>query len=84
MARGNATDKGLALSDERIKGIKVPMLALVGADDPLRAGVDALKGRLPAVQVVVIDKADHITAFNREEFVRGLKEFLDAHRAAPK
>ena len=58
MARGNATDKGLALSDERIKGIKVPMLALVGADDPLRAGVDALKGRLPAVQVVVIDKAD--------------------------
>jgi pimeloyl-ACP methyl ester carboxylesterase len=84
VARGNVIDKKLALSDEQIKGIKVPMLALVGADDPLRAGVDALKGRLPAVQVVVIDKADHITAFNREEFVRGLKEFLDAHRAAPK
>jgi hypothetical protein len=36
------------------------------------------------VKVVVIDKADHITAFGREEFVNGLKEFPDAHRAAKK
>jgi pimeloyl-ACP methyl ester carboxylesterase len=84
VARGNVTDKDLALSEEKIKGIKVPMLALIGADDPLRAGVDALKKRLPDVKVVVIDKADHVTAFGREEFVSGLKEFLDAHRAAKK
>jgi pimeloyl-ACP methyl ester carboxylesterase len=80
--RGNITDKGLALSDAQVKGIKVPMLALIGEADPLREGVDELKKRLPGVKVVVIDKADHVTAFGREEFVRGLKEFLDAHRAA--
>jgi pimeloyl-ACP methyl ester carboxylesterase len=79
--RGGMTDKNMALSEEQINGIKVPMLALIGADDPLRPGVDALKKQLPDVKVVVIDKADHITAFAREEFVNGLKEFLDAHRA---
>jgi pimeloyl-ACP methyl ester carboxylesterase len=80
--RGNVNDKDLALSEDKVKGIKVPMLALIGADDPLRAGVDELKKQLPAVKAVVIEKANHMTAFRREEFVRGLKEFLDAHRAA--
>jgi pimeloyl-ACP methyl ester carboxylesterase len=80
--RANANDKDLELSEGIVKGIKVPVLALIGETDPLRAGVDELKKQLPAVKVVVIDKADHRTAFGREEFVRGLKEFLDAHRAA--
>jgi pimeloyl-ACP methyl ester carboxylesterase len=79
--RGSLTDKGLALSEAQVKGIKVPMLALIGADDPLKSGVEALKKQLPEVKVVVIDKADHMTAFGPEEFVTGLKEFLDAHRA---
>jgi pimeloyl-ACP methyl ester carboxylesterase len=82
--RGGLNDKEQALSDEKVKGIKVPMPALIGETDPLRPGVDELKKRLPDVKVVVIDKADHITAFGREEFVSGLKEFLDAHRAAKK
>jgi pimeloyl-ACP methyl ester carboxylesterase len=82
--RGNLNDKDLALSEEKVKGIKVPLLALIGASDPLRAGVDELKKRLPDLKVVVIDKADHITAFSREEFVSALKEFLGAHRTAKK
>src|SRR5262249_37282914 len=82
--RGNSNDKGLALSEEQVKGIKPPMLALIGEDDPLKEGVDELKKRLPDMKVVVIDKAGHMTAFSREEFVNGLKEFLDAHRAPKK
>jgi pimeloyl-ACP methyl ester carboxylesterase len=82
--RGSIDDKKLALSEEQIKAIKVPLLALIGADDPLRAGVDALKKQLPDVKVVVIDKADHMTAFRRDEFVAGLKDFLDAHRGSRK
>ena len=82
--RGNINDKGLVLSEDQIKGIKAPMLALIGSADPLRAAVDDLKKQRPDVKVIVIDKANHMTAFNREEFVSGLKEFLDAHRAAKK
>jgi pimeloyl-ACP methyl ester carboxylesterase len=82
--RGSIEDKKLALSKEQIQAIKVPMLALIGADDPLRAGVDTLKKELPDVKVVVIDKSDHMTAFRRPEFVGGLKDFLDAHRTSRK
>ncbi|HEV3145611.1 MAG TPA: alpha/beta hydrolase [Gemmataceae bacterium] len=78
--RGGFVDKNLPLTDEQIKGIKVPMLALIGGDDPLKAGVDALAKKLPEMKVVVFDKADHIQAFGRDEFVNGMKEFLDQHR----
>jgi pimeloyl-ACP methyl ester carboxylesterase len=82
--RGGINNKDLALSDEQVKGIKVPMLSLIGDSDPLKTGVDELKKRLPELEVIVIDKADHMTAFGREEFVKGLKEFLDKHRSGKK
>jgi pimeloyl-ACP methyl ester carboxylesterase len=81
LVRSAIDDKDLNLPPERVKGITVPVLALIGEVDPLRDDVDDLKKCLPAVKVVVIDKADHITAFSRPEFVDALKEFLDAQRA---
>jgi pimeloyl-ACP methyl ester carboxylesterase len=78
--RGSGS-KELKLTEEQINGIKLPMLAVVGVSDPLRAGVDALKKQLPDTKVVVIDKADHVTAFNRDEFVSAIKDFLDAHKS---
>jgi pimeloyl-ACP methyl ester carboxylesterase len=74
--------KDAALADKQIAALRVPVLALIGADDPLRTDVNALEKVLPALQVVVIDGADHITAFNRAEFVSALKGFLDRHRQA--
>lgn len=74
-----ATGKEMFLSDEQVKAIKMPMLALIGSDDPFLADVEQLKKRLPDLPVVQIDKADHITAFTREEFIQAIKKFLDAH-----
>jgi hypothetical protein len=76
--------KELAISDDQVKGIKVPMTALIGEVDPLRAGVDALKKLRPDLPVVVIDKADHISAFSRPEFVDGVKQILDRQHAKKK
>ncbi len=84
LMRGSINDKNLDLSEERIKSIRVPMLAVIGSEDPIRKGVDELKRRLPELKVVVIDKADHITAYGREQFVNAIKDFLDAHHAAKK
>jgi pimeloyl-ACP methyl ester carboxylesterase len=78
--RGGFMDKNLPLNDEQIKKIKVPMLALIGGDDPLKEGVDELKTKLPDMKVVVIPKADHVEAFGKDEFVTALKEFLDQHK----
>jgi pimeloyl-ACP methyl ester carboxylesterase len=76
VARGALT-KELRVSDKEIKDIRVPTLALIGADDPLRDGVDQLKQLLPMAKVVVIDKADHMTAMGSPEFIGGLRQFLD-------
>jgi pimeloyl-ACP methyl ester carboxylesterase len=84
VVRGLAADKNLDLSEEQVKAIKVPMLAVIGADDPIRKGVDELKKRLPELKVVVIDKADHIATYGREQFVNAIKDFLDAHHTAKK
>jgi pimeloyl-ACP methyl ester carboxylesterase len=69
----------LAVSDEKLKANQVPTLALIGAIDPLKKGVDDLKGRLSNLRIVVINDADHMTAFTRPEFVMELKEFLGKH-----
>jgi pimeloyl-ACP methyl ester carboxylesterase len=71
--------KNLAVSDAQLKANQAPTLALIGEIDPLKKGVDELKGRLSNLRTVVIDGADHMTAFTRPEFVQELKEFLRKH-----
>jgi pimeloyl-ACP methyl ester carboxylesterase len=76
--------KGLTVSDKQLKANRVPVLALIGADDPLKKGVDELRGRLADLKEVVIPGADHITAYTRAEFVQALRSFLEAHRTGGK
>jgi pimeloyl-ACP methyl ester carboxylesterase len=71
--------KELELSAAELRKIHEPVLALVGAYDPFRAGVDALTGQLPDLRIVVIPRADHMNAFKKPEFVHALKAFLDEH-----
>jgi pimeloyl-ACP methyl ester carboxylesterase len=71
--------KGLAVSDKELKANRVPVLAIIGADDPLKKGVDAVKGELSELRVVVIPGADHITTFMRPQFVQSLLAFLEKH-----
>jgi pimeloyl-ACP methyl ester carboxylesterase len=73
---------GLLVSDEKLKANKVPTLVLIGDQDPLKQGVDALNGRLSNYHVVVIKDADHMSAPRKEQFVKELKDFLGAHGAS--
>jgi pimeloyl-ACP methyl ester carboxylesterase len=70
----------LCVADDQLRANRVPTLALIGASDPLRKGVDALVGRLANLEVVVIDGADHMTAFIKPQFVDELMKFLATHR----
>ncbi|MBL9125041.1 MAG: alpha/beta hydrolase [Planctomycetaceae bacterium] len=74
--------KGLAVTEEQVKANQAPVLALIGEVDPLKTGVDELQGVMPHLEVVVIEKADHMTAFPDPKFLRSLQEFLSKHRAA--
>ena len=71
--------KSLTIAEEALKSNTVPTLALIGAIDPLKAGVDEMKGRLPNLQIVVLDRADHLNAFAMPEFTKSLKQFLGQH-----
>jgi pimeloyl-ACP methyl ester carboxylesterase len=71
--------KNLWLSEEQLKKITVPTLAIIGEIDPLKEGVDALQGRMPNLKVVVIKRGDHMNAFVAPEFAQSLKDFLAEH-----
>lgn len=71
--------KDLTIPEEKLKTNQVPALALIGALDPLKEGVDALKGRMTNLTIVVIDGADHLTAFTRPEFIKVFRDFVTQH-----
>jgi pimeloyl-ACP methyl ester carboxylesterase len=74
---------GLAVAEEKLKENKVPTLSLIGEIDPLKLGVDELEKRMTNLKVVVIDGADHMTAFTNPVFVSSLRDFLAAHAQKP-
>jgi pimeloyl-ACP methyl ester carboxylesterase len=73
----------LAVTDAELQANRVPTLAVIGELDPLKTGVDDLRGRLANAKTVVIADADHMTAFTRPEFLDSLKTFLEKHSARP-
>jgi pimeloyl-ACP methyl ester carboxylesterase len=76
--------KELGVAEDKLKANRVPTLALIGGDDPLKQGVDALNGVMANLSVMVIEDTDHMTAFASPEFVKGLREFLEKHAAKSK
>jgi pimeloyl-ACP methyl ester carboxylesterase len=73
--------KNLAVADAKLKANLVPVLGLVGAQDPLKKNLDALKGVLGNLErVVAIPDADHISAPTEPAFIRSLQEFLAKHK----
>ena len=67
---------GLQVPESAAKAIAVPMLAVVGEIDPLRVGVEALDGILPAVEVVIVPGKDHITAMADPVLAQSVHDFV--------
>ena len=74
--------KGLAVPEEKLKANKVPVLAIIGDQDPLKAGVDDMQERMANLTVSVIEGADHMTTFTNPKFVNDLKAFLKSNSPA--
>ena len=71
----------LSVTEEQLKHNRVPTLAIIGEIDPLKVGVVELEDVMPNLDVVVIEKADHMTTFWSPKFVESLRTFLAAHPA---
>lgn len=70
---------GLAVTEQQLCANKVPTLALIGGDDPLKAGVDELEKVMANLTVEVIPATNHMTAFGAAKFTNDLKAFLGSH-----
>lgn len=80
-----ATIRGMSqfsLSEDQVRAVTVPTLAIIGERDPLKDTVDPLAGVLPGVRIVVIPQADHMNAFTNELFRTTLRDFLVERSAA--
>ena len=65
------------LSEEEVRGIQVPVAALIGANDRFMANVRRLSGVLPGLEVREIPHADHATAPGHPKFAEELVAFLE-------
>jgi pimeloyl-ACP methyl ester carboxylesterase len=76
---------GLKWDEAKMRRVQVPVLAVVGSDDPGLAGAKDLKTVLPSVKLVVIEGATHAGekgALSRPEFIAAIQDFLAGHRQA--
>lgn len=71
--------KGLAVTEAQLRANKVPTLCLIGDQDPLKEGVDAMQKVMANVTVEVIEGTDHMTCFRAPAFVDDLQAFLASH-----
>jgi pimeloyl-ACP methyl ester carboxylesterase len=69
------------VTKEQLRSNRVPVLALIGEKDPLKAGVDKLDGALANLKIVVIPGANHMSAMSDPAFLSSLKSFLAEHPA---
>jgi pimeloyl-ACP methyl ester carboxylesterase len=66
----------LAISEEEIRGLTIPILSVVGELDPMLVGAEALVGNAPDHRLVVVEGADHVRATFSPVLHRALVEFL--------
>ena len=75
--------RALAVTNGALAAVSIPMLAIVGSEDPAFAGVQALKTVVPALPVVVVDGAAHggeRGVLRRPEFLSTLRQFLRSNQ----
>jgi pimeloyl-ACP methyl ester carboxylesterase len=73
----------LKWDEAKMRRVEVPVLAVVGSNDPGLEGAKDLKSVLPSVKLVVIEGATHAGAtgaLSRPEFIAAIRDFLADHR----
>jgi pimeloyl-ACP methyl ester carboxylesterase len=67
------------ITADALRAIDVPMLAVVGDIDPIKASVDAMKGVATELEVKVLPGKDHLTAVADPQLAASMREFLQRH-----
>ncbi len=71
--------EALALTEDEVKAVTLPMLTIVGDKDIMLHGAKALAEKAPNHKLVVVENADHVRAIYRAETREAIMAFLKAH-----
>jgi len=69
----------LAVSAGAVRNIDIPTICFIGTDDGLRPYAYALDKRMPGLELVELEGANHITTALRPRFQQGLQAFFLQH-----
>ncbi len=75
------SNKDQVVTASQLAAVRVPILGIVGGNDPYLANFSELSRCVPGFRLVVIDNATHASASATPDFVRAVKDFIDAHAA---
>lgn len=78
LAAVRRSNAGQVIATESLAHVRVPVLGIVGAEDPYCASYEELREVVPQLQLVVIEGAGHAAAAGRRDFVEALMSFLPA------
>lgn len=65
-----------ATSEDELKAIDIPILAIIGSDDAFRSNVEALKKLLPDLAVLVVEGAGHVSTLEKPALRKAIEAFL--------
>lgn len=75
--------RALAVTDDAVAAVRVPVLGIIGSADPSLAGMRDLKSVMPALSLIIVDGAEHggeRGVLRRPEFLVAFRAFLAARR----
>lgn len=66
----------LAVREHELRASSVPILVVVGENDPVRTDVSRLRGVLDDLDVVVVPETDHFSAVSHPQFLQAILQFI--------
>lgn len=74
--------KDLSVTEEALRHCTVPMLTVIGGDDPFLPGAEALHALVPGHRLVVVPGKNHMNTMISGAFRKALLDFLAQHPAS--
>jgi len=80
LANLRLAEKELVVAKESLSNTSIPILSIVGSEDPAMEAVLEFRNVVPTMELVVIEGASHLSTPGRPEFVRSIQDFLGRNR----
>lgn len=76
LANLRLAEKELIVSKEQFSKLSIPILSILGSEDPAIGAVTAMNSVVPAMQLNLIAGESHVSAPGNSEFVRSIQVFF--------